>query len=88
MPRNKIRRPWLDYLVYLVVRLVVALAQMLSIEQSYALARFLAWVIYQVDARHRKVGLENLAHGLRRPVHDGRARPDRPRGLPPLLHAC
>lgn len=60
MPRQKIRRPWLDYLVYLVVRLVVAIAQMLTIEQSYALARALAWVIYQLDRRHRKVGLENL----------------------------
>jgi KDO2-lipid IV(A) lauroyltransferase len=60
MPRQKIRRPWLDYLVYLAVRLVVAFAQMLTIEQSYALARILAWIIYQVDARHRKVGLENL----------------------------
>ena len=61
MPRNKVRRPWLDYLVYLAVRLVVAFAQMLTIEQSYALARFLAWCLYQVDARHRKVGLDNLA---------------------------
>jgi Kdo2-lipid IVA lauroyltransferase/acyltransferase len=61
MPRHKTRRPWLDYLVYLAVRLVVAFAQMLTIEQCYALARFLAWVIYQVDGRHRKVGLENLA---------------------------
>jgi KDO2-lipid IV(A) lauroyltransferase len=60
MPRPKLRRPWLDYLVYLAVRLVVAFAQMLTIEQSYALARVLAWIIYQVDARHRKVGLENL----------------------------
>jgi Kdo2-lipid IVA lauroyltransferase/acyltransferase len=60
MPRQKIRRPWLNYLVYLGVRLVVAFAQMLTIEQSYALARFLAWVIYRVDARHRQVGLENL----------------------------
>jgi KDO2-lipid IV(A) lauroyltransferase len=60
MPRRKVRRPWLDYLVYLAVRLVVAFAQMLTIEQSYALARFAAWVIYRVDARHRKVGVENL----------------------------
>src|SRR5262245_60042698 len=60
MPRRKVRRPWLDYLVYLFVRLVVAFAQMLTIEQSYALARFAAWVIYRVDARHRKVGVENL----------------------------
>src|SRR4029077_6399785 len=64
MPRQKIRRPWLDYLVYLAVRLVVAFAQMLTIEQSYALASFLAWVIYHADARHRQVGLENLAHAF------------------------
>ncbi len=60
MPRRKIRRPVLDYLVYLFVRLVVSFAQMLTIEQSYALARFVAWVIYRVDGRHRKVGCENL----------------------------
>lgn len=60
MPRNKIRRPWLDYLLYLVVRLLVAFAQMLSIEQSYALADFLGWAFYRVDARHRRVALENL----------------------------
>ena len=60
MPRRKTRRPWIDYLVYLAVRLVVALAQMLTIAQSYALARFLAWVTYKVDARHRMVGIENL----------------------------
>lgn len=60
MPRHKVRRPWLDYVVYLAVRLVVAFAQMLTIDQSYALARGLAWVMYQVDRRHRLVGLENL----------------------------
>jgi KDO2-lipid IV(A) lauroyltransferase len=62
MPRGKTRKRWLDYLVYLAVRSLVAFAQMLTIEQSYALARGLAWVLYQVDVRHRKVGLENLAH--------------------------
>ncbi len=60
MPRHKVRRPWLDYLVYLTVRLVVAFAQMLSIRQSYALARALAWLIYKVDVRHRVVGIDNL----------------------------
>ena len=60
----KKRRLWLDYLVYLAVRLVVAFAQMLSIEQSYALARFLAWVIYHVDTRHRQVGLDNLTQAF------------------------
>jgi Kdo2-lipid IVA lauroyltransferase/acyltransferase len=70
MPRPRMRRPWLDYLVFLTVRLVVALAQMLSIEQSYALARFLASVIYTVDVRHRKIGIENLrmAFGDRYPA--------------------
>jgi Kdo2-lipid IVA lauroyltransferase/acyltransferase len=62
MPRNKVRRPWVDYLVYLVVRSLVAFAQMLSIEQSYDLARFLGWLLYQADKRHREVGLDNLKH--------------------------
>ncbi len=60
MPRRKTRRPWIDYLVYLVVRLVVAFAQTLTLAQSYALARFLAWLMYTVDVRHRMVGIENL----------------------------
>ncbi len=64
MARRKTRRPWLDYLVYLAVRSLVAFAQMLSIEQAYTLARGLAWILYQVDARHRQVGLENLANAF------------------------
>src|SRR5438874_9873095 len=64
MPRHKVRRPWIDYLVYLAVRLVVAFAQVLTIEQSYALARFMAWAIYMVDRRHRVVGVENLRLAL------------------------
>ena len=54
------RRPAVDYLAYLVVRLIVAIAQAMSIEQSYAFARHLAAVLYRVDRRHRDVGLENL----------------------------
>ena len=34
---------------------------MLSIHQSYVLARFIGWILYKVDARHRKVGIDNLA---------------------------
>ncbi|WP_165072339.1 lysophospholipid acyltransferase family protein [Paludisphaera rhizosphaerae] len=60
MARNKIKRPWLDYLVYLVVRGLVFTVQSLSIRQSYALARGIAWIMYTVDKRHRVVGLENL----------------------------
>lgn len=60
MARHKVKRPWLDYLVYLAVRGVVVFAQSLSMAQAYALARFLGWVMYSVDKRHRLVGLENL----------------------------
>jgi Kdo2-lipid IVA lauroyltransferase/acyltransferase len=64
MPRQKINRPWLDYLVYLLVRIVVAFAQILTMEQAYALARFLGWIIYKVDKRHRTVGIENLVQAF------------------------
>jgi KDO2-lipid IV(A) lauroyltransferase len=64
MPSHRKRRAWLEYLVYLAVRAVVALAQMLSIGQSYMLARFLGWIAYHVDERHRQVGLDNLTHAF------------------------
>jgi len=60
MPRIKKKRPWLDYTAYLAVRTLVALSQMLTIRQSYALAKVLAWILYTVDKRHRQVGIENL----------------------------
>jgi KDO2-lipid IV(A) lauroyltransferase len=54
------QRPVLNYVVYLLVRVIVCVAQMMSIEQSYGFARLLAAILYRVDKRHRKVGLENL----------------------------
>ncbi len=80
-PRNLI----LDDLVYLSVRLVVALAQMLTIEQSYALADALAALIYRVDRRHRLVGIDNLrvAFGDR---YDARERDQLVRGV--YQHFC
>ena len=54
------RRPALDYLAYLAVRVVVCLGQMMSVEGSYEFARVLAALLYRVDKRHRKVGMENL----------------------------
>lgn len=56
----KRRRPAVDYLVYLAVRLVVGVCQALSVEQSYRFADVLAAILYRVDRRHREVGLENL----------------------------
>jgi Kdo2-lipid IVA lauroyltransferase/acyltransferase len=55
-PRNHI----LDYLAYLGVRLLVGIAQAMTVEQSYAFALFLAGILYRVDRRHRDVGRENL----------------------------
>ena len=56
------RRPnrLVNYLVYLLVRLIVGVAQALSVEQSYAFARWLSALLYRVDKRHRKIGMENL----------------------------
>lgn len=60
MPRNKVRRPWLDYLTYLTIRSIVNLAQLMTIRQSYALAGLLSWFLFRADTRHRLVGVENL----------------------------
>jgi KDO2-lipid IV(A) lauroyltransferase len=57
---KKKRRPLIDYLVYLAVRLVVGFAQALTIAQSYALAGLMAKILYRVDKRHRQTGMENL----------------------------
>ncbi len=72
MARNKVRRPWVDYSAYAAVRLIVAFAQMLTISQSYALARGLAWIMYTVDKRHRMVGMENLKHAFGDELNDDR----------------
>ena len=61
----KRKRPLaLDYLVYVVVRLLVMILQALSVEQSYAFAGWLARLMYRVDKRHRVVAMENLQHAF------------------------
>ena len=59
-PRSKLA----DYSVYLVIRGIVAVAQMMTVEQSYEFARILARILYTFDSRHRKIGLENLKHAF------------------------
>src|ERR1700677_4155075 len=54
--RSKVR----DYLVYLVVRTAICVLQALSFEKACAFGRFLGWVAYKVDRRHRLVAIENL----------------------------
>lgn len=58
----KKRNPTLDYLVYLVVRIVVCIVQSMPIEWGYALARLIARIGYRVDRRHRDIAVENLRH--------------------------
>ena len=60
-----------DYLVYVVVRLVVCVLQALSFQAGCRFARFLAWVAYHIDKRHRLVAQENLAPGISRQIHRG-----------------
>jgi KDO2-lipid IV(A) lauroyltransferase len=53
-----------DVAVYLAVRVLVCLVQMLSYEAALRLARVLAWLAYQVDRRHRLVADDNLRHAF------------------------
>jgi KDO2-lipid IV(A) lauroyltransferase len=58
----KPRKPVNDYAVYLLIRLVVCVLQAMSLTQARAFARFLAWLAYHVDRRHREVARDNLRH--------------------------
>jgi len=53
-----------DYAVYLLVRALVCTIQILSWQSALALARAFAWLLYQVDRRHRGVAADNLRHAF------------------------
>ncbi len=53
-----------DYAVYLIVRVLVCIIQALSWRPALALARALAWLLYQVNRRHRAVAADNLRHAF------------------------
>jgi KDO2-lipid IV(A) lauroyltransferase len=59
-PRSKLT----DFTVYLAVRVVVCVVQALSFRTARKVAGGLAWLIYQVDLRHRLVALDNLRHAF------------------------
>lgn len=60
----KKRQPALDYLVYLAVRILVCVIQALPYDAGRAFARFLAWLAYKVDKRHRLVAIDNLQNAF------------------------
>ncbi len=59
------KRPWqVDYAVYLLVRTLVCVVQLLSWPQAKALAVGLGWLAHRIDRRHRLVASENLRHAF------------------------
>ena len=60
----KARSRILDYLTYVVVRLAIALMQLLTDRAVRQLAFTLSWLCYHADRRHRHVADENLQHAF------------------------
>lgn len=59
------KRPWqVDYLIYLAVRCVVCLVQMLTWRRAVQLAELLGWLAHRIDRRHRLVAVDNLRHAF------------------------
>jgi KDO2-lipid IV(A) lauroyltransferase len=81
----KERSVLLDYAVYLVVRAVVCVLQMLSYPASLRLAGGLAWLAYHLDRRHRLVADDNLRWAFPEGADD-RARDERVRAV--YRHFC
>jgi KDO2-lipid IV(A) lauroyltransferase len=73
-----------DYAVYLLIRVVICIIQMLSYRAACGAARGLAWLVYHVDKRHRQVADDNLRHAF--PDLDAAKRNRLVRAV--LLHFC
>ncbi|MBV9122254.1 MAG: lysophospholipid acyltransferase family protein [Planctomycetes bacterium] len=56
---SKVRSLVKDYLVYLTIRVLISLIQVLSLATACWLARGLAWLTYRLDRRHRLVAADN-----------------------------
>jgi Kdo2-lipid IVA lauroyltransferase/acyltransferase len=63
-PMDKPRSRLLDFLIYVAVRVVVAVLQAVPYRTACAWAEGLAWLVYLVNKRHRQVALDNLRHAF------------------------
>jgi KDO2-lipid IV(A) lauroyltransferase len=52
----------LDFMAYLVVRLVIGFIELLSYEAGCSVASSLGWLLYHVNRRHRNVAIDNVRH--------------------------
>lgn len=52
------------YAVYLVVRLFICVIQAMPWDLAFATGRFLAWIAYHVNVRHRLVAIDNIRHAF------------------------
>jgi KDO2-lipid IV(A) lauroyltransferase len=53
-----------DYAVYLALRIFVCVIQALPQAMGRTFAAALAWLVYTIDKRHRRVAVENLRHAF------------------------
>jgi KDO2-lipid IV(A) lauroyltransferase len=82
---SKPRSATADYAVYIVVRVILSIVQMLTLPASRRLAGLLAWLMYHVDRRHRLVADDNLRFAFG-DQYDARARDQLVRGV--YRHFC
>jgi KDO2-lipid IV(A) lauroyltransferase len=53
-----------DYSVYVGLRTLICVVQALPFDLARSFAAGLAWVVYRVDKRHRRVAINNLRHAF------------------------
>jgi KDO2-lipid IV(A) lauroyltransferase len=69
---KKARSRVADYLVYLAIRVAVALVQMLPYMQARRYFHLFARLAFHLDKRHREVARDNLRHAFPELAHDER----------------
>ncbi len=53
-----------DYIVYVIVRYVVCVVQLLPWSLALGLARGLAWLLFRIDRKHRLIAIDNVRHAF------------------------